>query len=55
MTNEDVKIGLFNTVSLFISFTNIESFLKILLLLVSIVYTGLKVYDMLKKRNDKKL
>jgi len=55
MTNEDIKIGLFNSLSLLVSFTNIESFLKILLLLVSIAYTGLKVYDMLKKRNDKKL
>lgn len=55
MTNQDLKLGIINMVSFIVSFTNIESFLKILLLLVSILYTALKVYELLKKKNDKKL
>lgn len=54
MSIEDIKLGLFNAITLGISFTAIENSLKLLLLLVSIIYTVQKIYDTHKK-NDKKL
>lgn len=52
MNSSDIKITLLNSFSLLASFSNIESGLKIILLLASIVYTGMKIVEQLKKRND---
>lgn len=54
MSIEDLKLGIFNALTFVISFTQIENSLKILLLLVSIIYTIIKIYETYKK-NDKKL
>lgn len=45
MNFTDIKLTTLNSIVLFLSFTNIESTLKILLLIISIVYTGFKIYD----------
>lgn len=46
---EDLKIYMVNTVSLLISFSNIEMGLKIILLVASIGYTIDKWYNIRKK------
>ena len=57
MNVQDLRLYLLNIITLGISFTAIENSLKILLLLVSIVYTIQKIYDTYKKKNanNKKL
>jgi hypothetical protein len=50
MDVQDLKIYLLNSVALFVSFSNVEMILKILLLLVSIGYTSMKWYELYKKR-----
>ncbi len=52
MSMEDFKLGVFNGLSLMISFTHVENSLKIILLLASIVYTFQKIYEGYKKRNS---
>ena len=57
MNIQALRLYLLNLFTLGISFTAIENSLKILLLLVSIVYTIQKIYDTYKKKNanNKKL
>ena len=52
MDLNDLKIYALNLFSFSISFANIENSLKIVLLLISIVYTVMKIAQI---RNDKKL
>lgn len=52
MTENDIKIGIINALTMAVTFTNIESILKIVLLLVSIVYTILKTKDMIRSRKN---
>jgi len=54
MNVEDLKLGIFNSVSLMVSFTHVENSLKVILLLASIIYTLQKIYSTHKK-NDEKL
>tara|TARA_R100000541_G_scaffold5208_1_gene12661 strand:- start:315 stop:470 length:156 start_codon:yes stop_codon:yes gene_type:complete len=49
MSMQDIKIYALNTSSLAISFTDIDTILKVILLLVSIGYTVNKWYLMNKK------
>ena len=49
MSMQDIKIYALNTSSLAISFTDIDTILKVVLLLVSIGYTVNKWYLMNKK------
>jgi len=51
---ESYKVGAINAVAMLASFTGIEDFLKITLLLVSIIYTILKIIEIIKKNKDKK-
>ena len=51
MSFEDMKIGFMNAISLGISFTAVEQWLKVSLLIVSIVYTVLKIIEMKKVKN----
>ena len=54
MINQSLKIYLLNTVSMVISFSNIESALKLILLTFSIIYTAIQIFKLLKKdQNDK--
>jgi len=50
MNNNDVKIGIINTISMALSFSNIENTLKIVLLVFSILYTGLKILETIKNK-----
>jgi len=57
MSLEDIKLYIFNIITLGVSFTAVENSLKIVLLLATIVYTFQKIYATYKKKNeaDKKL
>jgi hypothetical protein len=54
MNNNDIKIGIINTISMALSFSNIENTLKIVLLVFSILYTGLKIFETIKYKNKNK-
>jgi len=55
MINQSLKIYLLNTVSMVISFSNIESALKLILLTFSILYTAIQIFKLLKKdQNENK-
>jgi|Laugrespbdmm15sn_2_1035079.scaffolds.fasta_scaffold166451_2 hypothetical protein len=47
---ESAKLYLLNSLTMVITFTNIENTLKIMLLLLSIVYTGVKIYESFNKK-----
>jgi hypothetical protein len=49
---ESAKLYLLNSLTMVITFTNIENTLKITLLLLSIIYTGVKIYESLKTKNN---
>jgi hypothetical protein len=49
-----LRVYALNALTLIISLTNLEAKLKILLLLISIIYTSMKIYDwVLNKRKGK--
>ena len=48
---DSIKLYATNALVIMISFTHIENALKIVLLLCSIVYTGFKIAEEIKKRN----
>ena len=50
MTEDDLKIGILNSITLMLSFSTIEATLRIALLAVSIIYTGFKLYKIIKER-----
>jgi len=52
---EDFKIGTLNLLTFTVSFSSVEEWLKITLLVVSIIYTVLKIVKMKKDESDKKL
>ncbi len=54
MQINDLKLYALNSLTMAISFTNIEATLKILLLCVSIVYTIMKTIELIKKKYDDK-
>lgn len=55
MSHNDLKLYLLNTVTMALSFSNIENFLKIILLVASIFYTLLKTVETIRnKKNDNK-
>lgn len=54
MSHNDLKLYFFNAISMLLSFSNIEGFLKIILLIASIFYTILKTIETLKKKNNEK-
>ena len=49
---QDIKIGAINLLTFTVSFSNIEQWLKITLLVVSIAYTVLKIFKMSNKDKD---
>jgi hypothetical protein len=53
MSFNDLKIYTLNSVAMAISFTNVENTLKIVLLLVSILYTIIKTVQLVKNKNNK--
>lgn len=50
MSPEDLKIAMINSATFVLSFSNIESILKIVLLLASIVYTVYKIIELKKEK-----
>lgn len=55
MDQYSLRVYLLNALTLTMSLTNLETKLKILLLLISIIYTSMKIYDwVLNKRKGKK-
>jgi len=52
MNNKNIEILAVNGAIFGISFASIESTLKLLLLLLSIVYTTINIYKLLTKKND---
>ena len=52
MSHNDLKLYFFNAITMMLSFSNIENFLKIILLIASIFYTILKTIETLRKKND---
>jgi hypothetical protein len=50
---ESTKLYIINSLTFFMTFTNIENTLKILLLILSIVYTSVKIYEIFKKNEDR--
>lgn len=54
MSHNDLKLYFFNSITMLLSFSNIENALKIILLIASIFYTVLKTVETLRKKNDGK-
>jgi hypothetical protein len=54
MTLNDIKLYSFNIIAMALSFTNIENFLKIILLFLSIAYTAMKTVELIKNKNESK-
>ena len=52
MSHNDLKLYILNSITMALSFSNLESVLKIILLVVSIFYTMLKMFETLRKRNN---
>lgn len=52
MINENIKVVAVNGTIMGLSFTNIENTMKLLLLAMSIVYTGIMIYKLLTKKED---
>jgi hypothetical protein len=50
--DDDFKVGVFNSISLMISFTDVENFLKVVLLIASITYTIQRIYVGCFKNNN---
>jgi len=51
---ESTKLYIINSLTFFMTFTNIENTLKILLLILSIIYTSVKIYETLNENRNKK-
>jgi hypothetical protein len=49
---DNLKIYLLNTSVFIISLSRVEASLKVLLLLLSIIYTTIKIIDWIKKRKN---
>jgi len=49
-----LRVYSLNAITLIMSLTNLEASLKILLLIISIVYTSMKIYDWLIIKLNKK-
>ena len=54
MSINDLRLYSLNTITMAISFSNVEATLKILLLCVSIVYTIMKTIELIKNKKDGK-
>ena len=49
---ESMKLYMLNSLALVITFTNVENILKLTLLILSIIYTVVKIYESLNKPKD---
>ena len=53
MNLNDLKLYALNSIAMVVSFTDVEAMLKIVLLCISIIYTGMKIVEMKNKKDDK--
>jgi hypothetical protein len=54
MSLKDFELYALNSVAMAVSFTQVEQGFKLVLLAVSIVYTVMKIIDLVKKKKDGK-
>ena len=54
MDQGSIRLYCLNALTIYLSFTNLETTLKILLLVISIVYTSMKIYDWVLIKLNKK-
>ena len=54
MDQGSIKLYCLNALTIYLSFTNLETTLKIVLLLISIIYTSMKIYDWVLTKLNKK-
>lgn len=54
MDQGSIRLYILNALTIYLSFTNLETTLKILLLLISIMYTSMKIYDWILTKLNKK-
>jgi hypothetical protein len=47
-----MKLYMLNSLALVITFTNVENILKLTLLILSIIYTGVKIYESFNKNTN---
>jgi hypothetical protein len=52
MNLNDLKLYALNSIAMVVSFTEVEALLKIVLLCISIIYTGMKIVEMKNKKGD---
>lgn len=52
MDTTDIKLFAINTTTLAISFSAVEDTLKLILLVISIVYTAQRSYDLYQKKKE---
>jgi len=52
MDEQDIKLAILNILSFTLSLSNIEMVLKIILLIVSIMYTSIKINQSLKDKKN---
>jgi len=52
MDMQDIKLGALNLITFMVSFSNIEQWLKLTLLLASIVYTIMKIINISKQNKN---
>ena len=52
MNINDLKLYALNSIVMAVSFTDVEAMLKIVLLCISIVYTGMKIVEMKNKKDE---
>jgi hypothetical protein len=50
---DSMRLYTLNALTIYLSFTNLESALKLLLLCISIIYTSMKIVDWITTRNIK--
>lgn len=54
MNLNDFKLYALNSIAMVVSFTDVEAVLKIVLLCISIFYTGMKIVEMKNKKDETK-
>ena len=54
MSFNDLKLYALNSITMVISFSNVEATLKIFLLCASIIYTILKTIELMKKKTNER-
>jgi hypothetical protein len=54
MDQGSIKLYCLNALTIYLSFTNLEAKLKIVLLLISIIYTSMKIFDWVSNKRKEK-